>query len=119
MTCSADLAKNCAVLALPRLVNSLSLKVARKLSMQSVRNDRAHKTKVYPVTAAITFVNRTPCWASSMRASILTFYRLKMYPIFSSVLVGIEFPKDGEQPLPASLQAPEHNQSCSLEQFVA
>ena len=83
--------------------------------MQSVRNDRAHKTKVYPVTAAITFVNRTPCWASSMRASILTFYRLKMYPIFSLVLVfvGVEFLKDGEQPLPGSLQAPEHNQSLS------
>ena len=45
MTCSADLAKNCAVLALPRLVERLSLEVARKLSMQSVPNDRAHKTK--------------------------------------------------------------------------
>ena len=45
MTCSADFAKNRAVLALPRPVERLSLEMARKLSMQSVPNDRAHKTK--------------------------------------------------------------------------
>ena len=44
---------------------------------------------------------------------------LRMYPIFSLVLVGVEFLKDGEHPVPGSLQAPEHNQACSLEQFVA
>jgi hypothetical protein len=45
MRCSADFAKNCPILALPRLVKRLSLEMARKLSMQSVPNDRAHKTK--------------------------------------------------------------------------
>ena len=35
------------------------------------------------------------------------------------VFVGVEFLKDGEHPVPGSLQAPEHNPACPLEQFVA
>jgi hypothetical protein len=58
-------------------------------------------------------------FGKNVRLALISLEYISLSFSLILVFVSVEFLKDGEHPVPGSLQAPEHNPACPLEQFVA